>query len=491
MTLIERIGVATAPATSVSAECSREALLSLLKSILLQAEADESELSYHSECRSETARRQSGSYYTPTDVADFFWAQFFYGLNITSSYQAERFLKEYTLIEPSAGSGVLIFSLLKHLVSLGVSPCSLKYLDLRIVDINKASLTYIQSKIATLNSYFGIELFIPIYSCQDFRDFDISRLERRCIFFGNPPFVSNPRGSIWKNLYADFISTCLGAGHKCAAIHFILPLSIAFSRDYADLRQEFREKNFSIFASHFDNIPDTLFKSGKPQSENSNKANSQRCTILTAVSEGSGRVCSSSLLRWTASQRQSVLGVLPTYFDVSDYRLDNQFIRPQSQRIADYLQTGSFSLRLADLTSSKGSKRLHVASVARNFISIREQHGNGINTFEFECEKDFYRFLGIIASDVFLDYWRSVGDGFHVTKSNITSFPISIELYEAVTKALPTIERLWHARDSYRKSKLNSGTVVVSFDFTGAVPSFLDALTFGTNELKERKRRKA
>lgn len=491
MTLSEPIEATVAPASTASVDCSRKTLLSILESILSQAEADERELSYHSECRSETARRQSGSYYTPIDVADFFWAQFFYGLNISSPKQAERFLRDHTFIEPSAGSGVLIFSLLKKLVALGVSPSTFGDLDLRIIDINRTSLNYIQGKIAAFNSYFGVELLTPRYQCQDFRTFDASCLRRPSIFFGNPPFVSNPRGSTWKNIYADFISTCLKANDKCAALHFILPLSIAFSRDYSDLRRDFRGGEFSILASHFDNIPDTLFKSGKPQSANSNKANSQRCTILTAVAEGGTQVRSSGLIRWTASQRQDVLGALPTYFDVSDYSLDDQFIRPQSRRIADYLQSGPFPLRLRNLVSSTGYRELHVGSVARNFIPIREQQGSGVNTFAFGCEEDFYKFLGIITSDAFLEYWRSVGDGFHLTKNNITSFPISENLYEAVTNALPAIKHLWRARDVYRKTKLNSGTVVTSFDLNGAMPSFLNALTCGTTELNRRRRREA
>ena len=40
------------------------------------AETAEAELSYSSECKSESKRKLDGAYYTPADVADHFWQNY-------------------------------------------------------------------------------------------------------------------------------------------------------------------------------------------------------------------------------------------------------------------------------------------------------------------------------------------------------------------------------------------------------------------------------
>lgn len=489
MSVIDCFEIEVPAADHTPLESAHGAFISLLDGLLTQAEADEADLSYHTECRSEAARRQSGSYYTPIDVADFFWAQFFYAQNIATPEQAETLVREHTFVEPSAGSGVLILALIKKLMSFGLDLRVLKAFDLHIVDINPSALSYIKRQFLTLNEQIGQQLLTPHFHQADFRDFETDNLLRRAVYFGNPPFVKNPRGSKWKNMYADFLAKCLDARGQCAGLHFIVPLSIAFSRDYALLRERLKNDEYTVLASHFDNIPDTLFKSGKPQSANSNKANSQRCTILSAISSGEHSIHSTGLQRWSVAQRANVLGSVPNYVDVSDYDLDNQFLRPKSQRIAQYLQANSFEYRLGDLSGGDERQKIHIASVARNFIPIRGQGGGSVNTFGFGTAEEFYRFLGIVASDAFFDYWISVGDGFHVTKSNIRSFPISKELNHAVTSALPKIKKVWKARELYKKSKLNSGTIVSSYDFSMALPSLIDVDHFDTTKHKKKSRR--
>src|SRR5690606_35078835 len=86
--------------------------------------------------------------------------------------------------------------------------------------------------------------------------------EKPLVFFGNPPFVKNEtNASKWKNMFADFLEKALVNTMQTGHIHLILPLSIAFSRDYTVLRKMLQEYNRKITFSHFDNIPDTLFKS--------------------------------------------------------------------------------------------------------------------------------------------------------------------------------------------------------------------------------------
>lgn len=453
-----------------------------LDRVLHQAERDERDLAYYTSCKSEQARKQSGSYYTPVDVARFFWNQYFDAAGIYGPDQAATFVRQHRLIEPSCGSGVLVYSLLAKLLDLGVPVEVMRELDLHMVDFNPSALEYAKRQFDALNATLGADYFKPVFEHADFLDYPGVKSLRPVIVFGNPPFVSNPRGATWKNTYADFVDRCLEVASPLSAIHFILPLSIAFSRDYKLLREKMRDGRYRIFSSHFDNIPDTLFKSGKPESSNTNKANSQRCTILTAFSSAEYRLYSSPLHRWNTAERATVLSSRARFYDVTGYQLTDQFIRPASDGIALYLQGQSYSHRLGDLLDDRGSHRLFVGSVARNYISIRGEACSGVQEFCLRNREDFYRFLGIIASDVFLQYWRSVGDGFHVTRSNILDFPVSDSLSVLVDASVPKIKSMWSRRRQFQKKKLNSGTVVHSYDFSAVAPDFQGVLPRATKE---------
>ena len=456
---------------------SQERLVSLAESILERAEQEEWALSYCGNLVSEESRRRSGSYYTPADVAVFFWNQFCEVLGIRDSDSALDFVSRYTFVEPSAGSGVLAFALIRKLYTLGVSAKSVSQICLRMFDINPDALAYINRQYRTLELATDQKFSNVTMHHRDFRDFRKNQADKPYLFFGNPPFVANPKGvSRWKNLYADFLEIALDQVGAVGRIHFILPLSIAFSRDYAAFRRRIRSERCDVFASHFDNIPDTLFKSGKPHSRNSNKANSQRCTILTVVPSGRAKLRSTMLHRWSTRERARLLTSTPSYLDVTQYQFDDQIFRPASHEIARYLVASKPAYRLGQLVSSEGQHKLHIASVARNYISVRPKAGAHVHSLRFSRKKDFYRCLGLIASDLFFAYWRSVGDGFHLTKSNIHRFPISAEIDIAIRKMLPKVEHVWSQRNEVQKSKRNAGQMHTSYDFSTELPSLIQEL---------------
>lgn len=473
---LQRKPVITAEA-KVSGWALQKSARTIVDRVLYQAEADERDLAYYTACKSEDARKKSGSYYTPVDVANYFWNQYFYANGIADAQSATKFIFSHRFIEPSCGSGVLAYALLGKLLELGVSLEAMRALDLHLVDINDFALEYSRRQFSLINETLGDNFFSPHFVNEDFLSFRGIKSGKPTVFFGNPPFVSNQRGATWKNTYADFMDRCLQEATQLAAIHFIVPLSIAFSRDYSALRNKLRQQNFAVYASHFDNIPDTLFKSGKPESSNSNKANSQRCTIVSAISAKEHRLYSSELYRWNTADRATFLSRCARFEDVTNYKLGDQFIRPSSPEMAEYLQCSKFKFSLGDLTQKNGGHSLYVGGVARNYISVRGEVASGVQTFNFKNKNDFYRFLGLIVSDVFLDYWRSVGDGFHVTRANILDFPISVPLDDFVARSLPKIKRMWARRKEFEKSKLNSGSIVRSYDFSGVAPLLNQALS--------------
>jgi hypothetical protein len=371
---------------------------------------------------------------------------------------------------------VLVYALLLRLIEAGVPVGIMRDLDLQLVDVNPSALSYVKRQFGEINAALGERILKPSLECNDFLSYNGLSSDRALVIFGNPPFVSNPKGGAWKNVYAEFVDRCLEEASPLSSIHLILPLSIAFSRDYALLRKKLRLGRYTVFASHFDNMPDTLFKSGKPRSDNTNKANSQRCTILSAVSGSAHRLYSSSLQRWSASHRAAFLAGRPEFHDVTNYNLSEQFIRPASQEIAVYLQDQKFTRRLGDLVDGTGDYVLRVGGVARNYIAVREGAGKGVHSFYFRGRDAFYLFLGIVASDVFYQYWRTVGDGFHLTRSSILEFPISTSLLSWARARQPIVESVWVNRLEFAKKKINSGTEIYSYDFSAKMPNLLDLI---------------
>ena len=439
----------------------------------LSEEAEE-QLSYISACKSEHERKKLGSYYTPTDVADFFWRELFNQNEVFGYEDALTFAHKYHFVEPAAGAGALIFALLKKFVNCGLCPNQLSKIDLSIIDVNTSALAFVEKQFKALEKSWGVRFDEVKFVCRDFLETPLSNSQKPRFFFGNPPFVSNDKGqSSWKNIYADFLEKALDNIGAIGGVHFVVPLSIAFSRDYVALRKMILQTNGTVCLSNFDNIPDTLFKSGKPSHTNTNKANSQRCTILTILPEKPTRILATGLLRWSKKERTKILGRSPQYFDISTYSFDSQFPRPESETPLRYLDLATGSPTLGDLISKEGKYTLFVGGVARNYISLRDGPANGVHTFGFETEDDFLLALGVLSSDLFLSYWLSLGDGFHLTKGNIFNFPIHTTLVAECTRNIKTLRKTWKGRQRFQKGKLNSGQMTKSFDLRSAVPSLV------------------
>jgi hypothetical protein len=438
-------------------------------SALQAAERAEAELSYFSDCKSEGARKLSGSYYTPMDVADFFWAIYFARNCISTARRARKMLDESIFIEPSVGAGALFLSLVKKLVLLGLTPAQLQHIRADLVDLNVRALDFVATQVRELENTWGVRFKGIALIHDDYRNYKLRAGRQRPIFFGNPPFVTNPRNiSRWKNTFADFIERAMIQGGEKASLNFIVPLSLTFSRDYRELRDMLRRSKMDVSVASFDNIPDTLFKSGKPKHTNTNKANSQRCSILTVFPAKKPKISATKLHRWSAAERSKLLSSVPEFYDVTDYDLDDQFPRPATEFVARYLRSSPRSRTFASLLSSAGKLSLRVASVARNYIGFRDGEDATSHELRFENKEDFLIGLGILSSELFFEYWLTIGDGFHLTKTNILNFPVSPPFERFVACHLSKIDDMWNTRTHFEKIKLNSGKQARSFDFSDA-----------------------
>lgn len=414
-------------------------------------------------------RRDSGSYYTPADVAAHFWRLFWRHHQVVDGPAAVRLVQEANFVEPSVGSGMFLFSLLRSLSDFGVGPADASSIRFRAVDINRAALDFVEKELRGLEREFSVRFNAVTLEEADFLKWVAGGVAPSTTFVGNPPFVANERGSQWKNMYADFVASMLAADAS-SNISLILPVSVCFSRDYVALRRLLRDTKRPLSASSYDNIPDCLFKAGKPESGNTNKANSQRCTILQLGGPRVGVVESSSLLRWSAGARSTFLSAMPAFHDCADFDLVRQIPRPTDASLTEYLREAEGGRSAREFMSRIGRGAFAVGAVARNFIGIRDYQGvtPGVIPVRTNERESSLILLQVLASDVFYKYWRSFGDGFHVTIDLIDRFPISKNLLSVCEQNLDTAEDIWSSRERYAKTKLNSGKTIKSYDFSQA-----------------------
>lgn len=443
--------------------------LAVIDQAIAAAEAAELDLSRQGENDPSHQRKASGSYYTPADVAAHFWDLFFRHHQITDLGALLKFLASAELVEPSAGSGMFVFSFFKKAALLGATPENLSSLRLHVIDINLAALRFFSEQLREIEKLIGVR-FDGIGLVQhDFLRWAKSTDFANAVFVGNPPFVANPRGARWRNLYADFVEAMLSyRGVK--GVSLILPLSVCFSRDYADLRTAIRSAGLGVSASSYDNIPDCLFKSGKPDSTNSNRANSQRCTILNLGGPNPNLREASALLSWASAERADLLGRLPTFRLFGDDDPSGQFPRPASELLAAYLSDISGARPLRSFLSKIGRPAFAVGGVARNYIGLRdhEASGSGCIPIKLHSKDDHWIVLQILSSKLFYEYWRTYGDGFHVTVDLIDRFPVTSALEQHLEDNREFARNVWSNRQAYAKEKLNSGRLIRSYDFRTA-----------------------
>ncbi len=435
---------------------------------LIQKSCEENEEALASPSNSFWEQKNSGSYYTPSDACDFFWNQFFLLKDINSKEKAAAFLSRATFIEPSVGAGMFLFSLLKKIFSLGCSLDDAKNIQIHMYDINSNALSFVKERYNALKKQYGSHFGVWKFHHKDYLSANLPKLkDRYIVFVGNPPFIRNKPEAKWKNSFANFFEASYLYAEQAVDVAFIVPLSFNFSRDYAALRNRVLADKSTVFSVNFDNIPDCIFKSGKINSINTNKANSQRCSMVFAFKDGRARIYATELIKWPASERSRVFSSTPRYFNCSKILNFDQIPRPFSSDIAEYASTSAKSIRFSSLFCTSGCKLLNVATVARNYISIRETETNNCHSIAFDNEKAFFVGLAILSSDVFFEYWKTFGDGFHLTKADIYNFPISAELLDWAKEISPYTRKVWAKRLKYKKEKLNAGVVSVSYDLRG------------------------
>lgn len=289
---------------------------------------------------------------------------------------------------------------------------------------------------------------------------------------GNPPYQSvkrldyRPRGPhAHRDVYGHVVDASMGLCKDGGAIGLVLPLSIAFGRDQAALRERMTGSGESWFAS-FDNIPAALFAGV-----------SQRVTIWLGRRSGPpGRVFVTELMRWRAPFRPHLLETL-SYTELLERAADLPRLGgdPQREILA---RLGARAAARAASSPRPDAAAIGYSQSARNFVSVflddppsfeaatlEPVRTTKIARVQVPTPEVAEAALAALSGDLFFWYWLTRGDGFDVTSWLVRDFLAALwGLSPPHLAALARIGRwLWTHRMEALVFKKNAGRFVGNY----------------------------
>ena len=417
-------------------------------------------------------RKSTGSFYTPNDVTNFVWQVVLDEIEgQTIAGKLKHLINNYDVIEPSNGAGAFIFSYLRLLLKNNILDDWLRSPQhIHVNDVNSIAVSDFSAKINALNLS---EKFI--HSNLDGRIFlEQITTNLKPLIIGNPPYfkqVSDLDEGKHPDIYGDFVCRALNTISKQSGIASLLvPLSLTFSKNFTYLRKQVIDADMSKKIVNFDNMPDYVFKQGKSDPINTNKAISQRISLLTLNSNKKHELRSTELISWKTEDRAMVFSTPKTLFETKPIGRHAVLPKPFYQRQVKQL-CGDKKLQDYVLNSKVDqNQKIYFGTTARNFLSVGlcEFRSTGISAVAVETaalKKALFYFL---ASRQALVHWKAIGDGFHVTKENLLLMPIPKKLLNEVDYFADLGDKLWRQRRKFMGRKINFGKENLYFNFVGA-----------------------
>jgi len=289
------------------------------------------------------------------------------------------------------------------------------------------------------------------------------------VIIGNPPYVSKSRISYLANepfkcsdLYGYVIKRVFQILSPEGNHGFIVMHNLAFSRNFADVRNLLKGHNGSQWYSFYSRIPSGLF-SGDVRVRN--------CIYI--LSSRGEKQYTSRLHRWFAEQRDVLFSTSIQYnsfmFNGVVPMLDSDILQP--------IYENKKGVQIGLLEDKFNGKELYYKKVGYNFLSITniippafDINGNPtpqtkLGTIKYG--KDYYKYIQLLCcGKLYLSKWLTYGDDFDLTCKDIKSFAFPFDniskedeekldsLYDEFSKNLP----------STIQYKLNAGIKVGTFN---------------------------
>ena len=286
------------------------------------------------------------------------------------------------------------------------------------------------------NSHRPLHWFVEFHAIMSGGGFDV--------VVGNPPYVKSNTlnydvkhlgNSSYSDIYAHMAIQSRRISSDVGRCGMIVPLSLSFSFEFSDLREEL-SKTGSHWFSSYDNIPAALFTGV-----------GQRCTIwISAPNDGDSHV--SRLFRWRSAYRDCLMDNV-TYVKLPDHVQTETFGIPRlpnsssSKLMAMHtsFSTSALSIKRA---IARSSVKLGFSQTGRNFLSTFiepppvldvTKHqilaSKSCGWLSLSSGQEALVALAATSGDSCFWYWLTRGDGFHVTNwlldaylAPIASFPL-------------------------------------------------------------------
>ena len=467
-------------------------------------------------------RKQRGSFYTPTDVAEHI---------VSAALSRARLGPHPRILDPALGTGVFLRTTFQRLLERGYEPdeaISCLYgvdIDERAVDM--AAFVLLVDYALASESPMGalvFELWYRIRSQllaanslvvldglgrQDCLLHGNSRsmawlTERFDVIVGNPPyarlgqdidltdlasrFLTYESASCSTDIHLGFVELLCSQLRPDGAGALVVPMSIGYAntKPLRRLREAAIQSRGCWTFEFFDRTPDALFGDDVKQ----------RTAIVTWHATRERRLVTSPVMRWTSSNRQGLFNRIPRV-DLGDYSFHDGVPKVGSAaQAAVYraLRPSSGSLgphpiewrRVSAIEVDGGKCSLCVAGTAYNWLNVYRTSSAitaGVETPTTSplCEltlgtpEEADAAYAVLSSRLLYWLWRVEGDAFHVPSGWLRDVPIMGVLHDPPALAqLAEIGRsLWNAVVEHPVVSLNGGKTTLSY-CPHARPDLLD-----------------
>ena len=463
------------------------------------------------------AKRQSGVFYTPSDVADFVAAETLSGVDSS---------RLPLCLDPACGTGIFLRSALDVLLRQGHKPLDvashLYGMDLSLSAVQSASFVLLSRCLRAAEAqkpllawetirgnFAAIDSTTVSLHSSPVNDFFSQATQISSLFpgarsgfdvvIGNPPYSDLPRDDtqmIRKQLFATVPSKGAIPAYplfvemmwqltnpNCSRSGMVVPLSVAYNSSsvFKVLRREIEHVQAAWRFYFFDRTPDSIF---------GDDVKTRVAILFMERSDNvAGSIATSPLIRWSSRSRNRLFDNLPSV------QLSRPHIVPFIPKLGSrfeeetWLQLQDHGHRIGEIWDSvqncwptSDDRDLFHYSTSYNWLAVMrcvpgglDNEGNRIiptSLKRIRCLSEDYAWFtfGVLSSRLAYWLWRVSGDGFHLTRRFLESIPVHPSHFSenGFAEVCELASDLWSEMERRQTFATNSGVTTANFSPVGS-----------------------